>query len=1369
MSSAKLHAEWLQLTPVSGPFLSIPVLTRAMPAGVDVHAPEHFRSLKSALIEWELGRKDSAIHSAWIQFVLRETLGYSDEVLRHGQSLPPGLEARIAEHGETLRPDFALVNPAGTPDAGKPRLLITVCPPTQNLDSPLAGQRWKASPATRMMELLHGSRVPLGIVTNGEHWMLVHAPVGETSAFASWFSSVWTEEKLTLQAFRTLLGAARFFGSAPQDRLEALFAESVKDQQEVTDQLGYQVRHAVEELVAAFDRLDKDSQRELLKDTSPKEVYNAALAIMMRLVFLFCAEERRLLLLGDEIYDDNYAVSTLREQLQEAADTHGEDVLERQSDAWTRLLATFRAVFGGIQHDRLRLPAYGGGLFDPDRYPFLEGRAAGTRWRDNSHCDPPAIDNRTVLHLLTSLQMLQIKVPGIKERTPQRLSFRALDIEQIGHVYEGLLDHTARKAESPILGLAGSKDNEPEIPLATLEAKAAAGRETLIEFLADSTSRSPKALAKDLESAAADSKTLHAATIPQPLLIACDNDAALAARIRPFAALLRDDFRAAPVVINVGSIYVTRGSDRRSTGTHYTPRSLTEPIVQHTLDPLVYVGPAEGLPPEQWKLKSARQILELKVCDMAMGSGAFLVQACRYLADKLVQAWSDAELAAGPGRIVVTPDGELSTGNPSEALVPREPVARLAAARRYIADRCLYGVDLNPMAVEMAKLSLWLTTLDKGRPFTFLDHALKCGDSLVGIHSLTQLETFSLDGKSEVIDTLLRPIRNKIAVARKLRRELEALPSHTPQDIEAKAAKNAAADEQIARLCFAADWLLAGEWLNMALGREERDEARTQALIDASLSFADEPLPTLRLEASTRLFQAGVKSRFHWPLEFPEVFDPSVGGGVGFDAFVGNPPFMAGSKITGAFSTEFREHLVKNVAGGRKGNADLCAYFFLRIIALMKRTAVAGIVATNTIAQGDTRELGLDAITTAHDFSIIRAVSTRKWPGTASVEVSHVWLRPGMWNGVFVLDDREVVGITSYLDTAGEINKRPRILAANVNISFSGNKVYGEGFVMSPDAAQSLIAHDARNAQVLFPYAKAEHINDRPDQTPGAWVINFGNRSVEEAKCFPDCYNIVLHLVKPHRDQVNRAHTRNQWWLHEHDRPDLYKAIQRMERVLFHGFTCKHLCFSFLPTNIVFAAPHAVIALDGSDAFAILQSTFHEVWVRKHGSTLRTQTSGMRYPASDVFETFPFPSQSGRLLDIGEEYYCFRSTAMRSLGVGVTEIYNRFHDRDEQSKNITRLRALHLEMDQAVATGYGWGGLDLGHGFHDTKQGVRYTLSEAARRTVLDRLLALNHHRYAEEVADGLHDDGKAKKKAGAKHRKSAATAEDSTLFEEPA
>ena len=143
-------------------------------------------------------------------------------------------------------------------------------------------------------------------------------------------------------------------------------------------------------------------------------------------------------------------------------------MLERRFDAWSRLLATFRAVHGGIQHENLRLPANGGSLFDPDRFPFLEGRAAGTRWRETP-AYPLPINNRTVLHLLDALQMLKVKVPGGGPAEARRLSFRALDIEQIGHVYEGLLDHTALRAAEPILGLAGTRDKEPEIPLAELE------------------------------------------------------------------------------------------------------------------------------------------------------------------------------------------------------------------------------------------------------------------------------------------------------------------------------------------------------------------------------------------------------------------------------------------------------------------------------------------------------------------------------------------------------------------------------------------------------------------------------------------------------------------------------------------------------------------------------------------------------------------------------------------------------------------------------------------------------------------------------------------------------------------------------------
>src|SRR5205807_280428 len=244
------------------------------------------------------------------------------------------------------------------------------------------------------------------------------------------------------------------------------------NQQEVTDQLGYQVRRAVEMLVQSLDRIDKDRNRGLLRNVSEADLYEAALTVMMRLVFLLSAEERGLLLLGELLYDRNYAVSTLQAQLREQADLSGEEVLERRHDAWSRLLAIFRVVYGGVEHQDMRLPAYGGHLFDPDRYPFLEGRAPGTSWREMP-AEPLAINNRTVLHLLEALQFLQVKVPGGGPTERRRLSFRALDIEQIGHVYEGLLDHTARRASTAVLGLFGSIANESEVELETLESRAA--------------------------------------------------------------------------------------------------------------------------------------------------------------------------------------------------------------------------------------------------------------------------------------------------------------------------------------------------------------------------------------------------------------------------------------------------------------------------------------------------------------------------------------------------------------------------------------------------------------------------------------------------------------------------------------------------------------------------------------------------------------------------------------------------------------------------------------------------------------------------------------------------------------------------------
>src|SRR6516164_9009570 len=498
MSITRHHNDWLSLVPNSGPFLSLPVLAQAFSSGLEKpeDEPDVRRKLRLALDEWDDNqlshRPDPAIHRAWIKLVLEETLGYTD-LLAEGQAIPQTLKSEVAEYGETLRPDW-IVNDTATKKA---RLLVQVYPRSQALTKPVQSSRWKTSPDTRMMQLLHDTGIRLGIVTNGDHWMLVNAPKNETTGYVSWYANLWLEEQVTLRAFRTLLCADRLFSEPDDQTLEALLDKSASDQQEVTDQLGYQVRKAVEVLIQALDKADQDHGRKLLADVEEKVLYESSLTVMMRLVFLFCAEERELLLLGDDLYDKNYAVSTLREQLRVTADQFGEEILGLRYDAWTRLLTTFRAVYAGAKHDRLKLPAYGGSLFNPDRFPFLEGRTPGTTWK-TSEATPLPVSNRTVLHLLEALQVLRTKLPGGGAIETRKLSFRALDIEQIGHVYEGLLDHTAKRAPEPMLGLAGAKGVENEVPLAELERLQAKGEADLLAYLNEETGRQEKALKKAL-------------------------------------------------------------------------------------------------------------------------------------------------------------------------------------------------------------------------------------------------------------------------------------------------------------------------------------------------------------------------------------------------------------------------------------------------------------------------------------------------------------------------------------------------------------------------------------------------------------------------------------------------------------------------------------------------------------------------------------------------------------------------------------------------------------------------------------------------------------------------------------------------------
>jgi hypothetical protein len=1384
MSIARHHAEWLSLVPVSGPFLSMPVLMQAFPQGLEAKDAEVMRSLRQTFAEWEDGphrKPDPVVQSAWVGYVLTQLLDLDESLLLKGQQIPQTLQVEVPEHAEFLKPNIVL----NDPNRNKPRLLIQTYPRSQSLTNYVANSLWKVSPDTRMTELLHATGVSLGIVTNGEHWMLVHAPKGETAGYASWYASLWIDEPITFQAFRTLLSAERFFSVDDESTLEALLEKSASNQQELTDQLGYQVRRAVEVLIHSLDKADQDFGGKLLADVDPTVLYESALTVMMRLVFLFCAEERELIP-GKPfpVFEQNYSVSAISKQLREVADQLGEELLERRGDAWPRLLACFRMIYGGVFHEDIQIPAYGGKLFDPDRFPFLEGRPSGTSWEE-VEAKPLPVNNRTVLHLLEALQILQIKVPGAGPAEARRLSFRALDIEQIGHVYEGLLDHTAKRADKPYLGLAGTRDKEPEIPLSKLEEIAVKGEAELITFLKEKTGRSESALKKafTVELEMRDVARLRAA---------CQSEE-LWRRVEPFAGLIRDDSFGYPVVIPRGSVFVTAGTDRRSSGTHYTPRSLTEPIVQYTLEPLVYVGPAEGHPKAEWKLKSPKELLELKICDMACGSGAFLVQAARYMSERLMEAWANAELViksdGTEAMPAMTPFGERSTGANKE-LIPVDPAERKTYAMRIIAQGCLYGVDKNPLAVEMAKLSLWLLTLAKDKPFEFLDHSIRCGDSLVGIHNLDQLRSFDLraggDVEVETAKIVLQFMDDRVNEAIELRSRIVQLPPGTVEDVVMQERMHREASEKIERLKVAADMLVGAEFLRWDQTDEISDEllnemeseddsvrwepswvkskktnaefrriARIQASMEVGIHFQNDDLTELQGKSTRWLSR---QPTFHWPLEFPEVI---VTRG-GFDAFVCNPPFMGGKTISGHLGKEYLGYL-KHLWSHQKGSADYAAYFFLQAFARLRSNGVLGMISTNSIAQGDTRAVGLDYIDSLGGC-IYRADNNRPWPGLAAVVVSVLHISRRQTNGRYILDGQSVDHISTLLDEQGKMLDPERLLR-NRDLAFQGTIVLGEGFILEPAEAELLVKNNAKNADVLFPYLDGQDLNSRPDQTPSRWIINFRDWSFRHASEFPECLSILTDRVKPYRDEVvsrgKQIHEYDYWKFWD-KRLESYERLAGLSRVLVVAQTSRTLAFAFVPNGYVYSMMTIVFPYQEASAFAVLQSCFHELWARRYASTMKED---LRYTPSKVFETFPMPIVYRSCNEIGETYHMRRKDLMVKRKEGLTKTYNRFHDPNETAADVQKLRDLHVELDQTVAVAYGWDDFELGHGFHEAKQGVRFTISESARHEVLQRLLRLNHERYAEEVAEGLHDK-KGKERPSTTNRKKKSQVTAPTLFE---
>lgn len=1325
---------WLELLQTSGPFLTLPVLTRVFGDRVPAVSTELRARIRVAAET--MMRTDGDTRNAFIDTMIDDAFDWGPY---RTDTLPDALCAFVDEHSQQVRPDLAFTAPSDTATAadddegegGEPvdehRLFAMVTSwDTHPLTRTTIGT-WTASPAERLAVLLRARDVPIGLVTDGRWWAIVWAPRGGAMGVAVWDASLFSEEPDSLAALIALLGRARFLGIADTDRLPELLSESATRQDEITDQLGLQVREAVELLITTIDRLDHDAGGTLLTGVDDDELYSGAVTVMMRIIFVLFAEERRLLPSDHAVYDAGYSIGNLEAELREHASLYGEQTLEHRTGAWHRLLATARALHSGVAHEDLRLPAYGGTLFDPDIHPWLEGRTPG---QPLGASRPPAVDDRTVLRMLRAVQYVELGTGKNKES--RRLTFRALGVEQIGYVYEGLLELEVRTADEPILHLhrpstgpankRWPRTNPPcEVPITELTGWLTATPSPLTDQVKKRTGWTANKTAARLSEAVDDAELRKSLGAHTDLL----------ETIRPVAPALMRTEQDLPMITLPGRRYLAPSIRRASTGTHYTPPQLAERIVAGALEPLIYrPGPLETADRDTWVLRPSDEIRDLRIADVAMGSGAFLVAACRCLADRLLEARS----AEGEEH-ALRETTRLARGT-ADAEVP--PV--LLAARREIAERCLYGVDINHLAVEMAKLSLWLLTMDPQRPFGFLDDRLVQGDSLLGLVCAEQLDTLHIDpvaGRrlhatgfdfSNTWHTTLR-------TAADTRRKIAAHGVSSIRDVEFKQHLLTQAHAATRDLTAVADYLTGIGLINATEKARRFDTAFIAAGIEIG-NRLDDGLDELRGQSYTLIQQgrpAGIAERapLHWPLVFPEIFadhsDP------GFDAIVGNPPFLGGQKITGSLGRDYAAWLQRYDGGGIKGSADLAARFVLRTQKLLNSRGQLGLICTNTLVQGDTLEVGM-VQAVQRGLTVRKGLTSHPWPAAgANLEIVEVWASNTTvgTGGERLLDDDLVPEIGPDLQLVGRVSGPKHALAENDDLAFIGSYVLGLGFTLTPEEAADLIARDPRNADALAPYVIGQDLNQRPDHSASRWIINFRDWPLDRAETYPDLIEIVRRKVKPERDRNNRAQRRDRWWMYAERAPELYAAIADLDHVLAISRVGSVVMPVRVSTGVVFSEQAVVFAFDDFASLAILSSNIHFSWVVRYTSTLETR---IRYAPSDVFLTLPRPEATAVLYELGERLDVERRELMLSRGWGLTTTYNHVHDPSDHDPQVVNLREIHASIDRAVFDAYGWVDLDPQIGHHRTTVGTRWTFAPAVRFEVLDRLLEENQRRHAAET-----------------------------------
>lgn len=924
---------------------------------------------------------DASALKALLDTVLHDVAGLRDTRetdWQRGNDVQPRF-ARRAASGEQVKPRRVWTGPHG---ATLPLFVD---------EEPRLGVGRGRRSVSRVIEWCRGTGQPLALLTNGRQFRLLYV-ASEHDAFVEWDTAQWFEAGQPapqVEAFRRLFAPALHLppqAGAPAPLIEAI-RRSRQGQSQLTSLLGERVRQAVEVLIHAHTPY-LNRRPELDR----AEVYRAATLIVMRVVVGLFAEARDLFPRSNRIYEQSYGLQGLWEKLSRAAGGSPARLRSRYG-AWPQILALFRLIHDGSPHGDLTVRAYGGELFRPGTADAAEGvRRAMHLFETACYAGDPAVMNDAEVHLLLNLLTrcaLPIRQGRATTTVTVPVDFADLSTEYIGILYEGLLDYELHQVppatDDPVLFL--NLGDQPALPLSRLEAlsgpalqaffkefKKASGsaaasseEESATE---DDTPETEDADSADLlttedgdplttetdEPLAAETTTLDAVASARQRALAWARRAVVEARLVRAATdadpgrraeaeerIAREANRLVARTILPGEFFLVRwGGTRKGQGSFYTRPGLVAPTVQRTLAPLCYELPAEPSYEELRDPASPRSpetLLALKVCDPACGSASFPVSALRYLAEALWRSllhhgWLVPDEAAGNYR----PGPGLPTGNPPwfrecvrdlpGELTAAEGTIR-ARLKRLVVERCLYGVDLDPLAIELARLSLWIETMDRDLPFGFLDHKFKCGNGLVGcwfdrfqdypalaLHRPTddagdKTHTTAVHLPKGALSSALKTFRDDTLrpalvrwleaadpgvfaflregaspadllgnVARRLE-ELHAMPFLTEEDNAARATfyreqvEPALAPLRAAFDLWCALWFWPVEQLDhLPLPLAEGTHSAFTAPSAEALAIV------ARLRAQLRFF--------HWELEFPDVF---TGPATGFHATLGNPPW----------------------------------------------------------------------------------------------------------------------------------------------------------------------------------------------------------------------------------------------------------------------------------------------------------------------------------------------------------------------------------------------------------------------------------------------------------------------------------------------